>query len=52
MTIEEVRIVQTTIIVPLNLFNQFKLKVKEEGLSNNEAINSLIYNYVNDVYKK
>ena len=50
--LDDAILAQTPITLPKALYKQFKEKIKTDGFSVNDAVCSLIYNYVNDVYRK
>ena len=49
-TFDDVAVVQTTISISKKLYTEFKEKASKEGFSVNDAIGSLIFNYVNELY--
>ena len=50
--IDDAAVIQTTISIPKKLYREFQEKAKKDNFNVNDATCSLIYNYVNDVYKK
>lgn len=49
-TFDDVAVVQTTISISKKLYTEFREKAAKEGFSVNDAVGSLIFNYVNELY--
>ena len=49
-TFDDVAVIQTTVSISKKLYVEFKKKASKEGFSVNDAIGSLIFNYVNELY--
>ena len=48
----EAALIQTTLTIPKKLYQELRDKAKADNFNVNDAMCSLIYNYVNDVYRK
>lgn len=48
----DAKVSKMSIAVPSSLYSKFKDKAAIDGFSLNEAVCSLIYNYVNGTYSK